>query len=193
MHVFVLPYHEKAILIGEAYKASKEAFRGKKRKRGERYFEHCRAVPLILMDFVGVRDWQSIIAALMHDAIEDCGWTKERLASEFGEEVAFIVDGVSMPEGDFPNREARMEAYHQKFLAAAEKDVRVILVKLADRLHNLITCDALSDENQLRMVEETETIYLPLAKKHGVLWREHGQVLRMRRKTLGVNRKNTRR
>lgn len=172
VHMFVLPYHNDALLIAKAYQVSKDAFRGKKRARGERYFEHCRAVPLILMDVFGILDAQAIMAALLHDAIEDCDMTREEITLVFGENVGMLVDGVSIPQGDFANREERMAAYHQKFLAATQKDIRVLLIKLADRLHNLSTCHSLSCEAQIRMVKETEEFYIPLAKEHGVPHKE---------------------
>ncbi len=167
VHNFVQPYHDDALLIAKAYKVAKDEFRGKQRKRGERYFEHCRAVALILVDVFGVFDPEVIEAALLHDVIEDCGWTRERLTKEFGERVAALVDGVSMPSGEFTTREERIEAYHQKFMLAANMDARVVLIKLADRLHNLSTCHSLSREAQVRMVEETKEVYLPLAKTSG--------------------------
>lgn len=172
VHQFVLPYHEDALLIAKAYRVSKDAFRGKKRARGERYFEHCRAVPLIIMDVFGVWDKELVMAALLHDAIEDCGYTQEKIALTFGENVATLVDGVSIPAGNFASREERMEAYHQKFLAAVRKDVRVLLIKLADRLHNLSTCHSLSRDAQVKNVKETEVFYIPLAKEYGAPHKE---------------------
>ncbi len=168
VHTFVLPYHRDALLIAKAYQMSKDAFRGVKRKRGERYFEHCRATALILIEVFGIRDPEMIIAALLHDIIEDCGWTREQIATEFGNKVGFLVDGVSMPEGNFVNREERISAYHQKFLTAMTFDDRVLFIKLADRLHNLFTCEAMSFERQLRMIDETEALYIPLAKEKGI-------------------------
>ncbi len=184
IHRFILPHHDGDTLIGNAYKAAKKAHKGIQRARGERYFEHCRAVALILIDIFGIQDAELIAAALMHDTIEDCDWTRERIALEFGESVASLVDGVSMPEGEFPSRESRLEAYHQKFMAAAAIDPRVILLKIADRMHNLLTCEALARDKQLRMIEETEAVYLPLAKDYRVLYTKLSQVVRMRRKTL---------
>lgn len=192
VHKFVLPYHDDALLIALAYRESKDAFRGKNRARGERYFEHCRATALTLIDVFGVYDPELIAAALMHDVIEDCGWTRGRVAECLREPVAFLVDAVSMPEGEFPTREARMEAYHKKFMAAAAIDPRVILLKLADRLHNLLTSEALSREKQLRMIVETEEVYLPLAQAFPVALTKLAQVIRMRRKTLRAIEKEPR-
>lgn len=174
IHSFILPYHEGALLVADAYNASKEGHRGSKRSRGERYFEHCRAVAIILIDIVGVRDWETIAAALLHDHMEDCrGWTKARIQKKWGAEVAKLVAAVSMPEGDFPDRETRMAAYHAQFLAAISGgNLRALMIKLADRLHNLSSCESVSYERQWRMVDETEELYLPLSEKHGILYRE---------------------
>jgi (p)ppGpp synthase/HD superfamily hydrolase len=174
IHMFILPYHKGASAVADAYKAAKEGHHGSKRSRGERYFEHCRAVAIILIDIVGVRDWETIAAALLHDHIEDChGWTKARIQKKWGVGVAGLVAAVSMPEGDFPDRDSRMAAYHAQFLAAIDGgDLRALRVKLADRLHNLSSCESVSYERQWRMVNETEEFYLPLSKKHGILYRE---------------------
>lgn len=174
IHTFILPYHKGASAVADAYKAAKDGHRGTKRARGERYFEHCRAVAIILMDIVGTRDPETIIAALLHDHIEDCaGWTKARIQKKWGAGVAGLVAAVSMPEGDFPDRESRMAAYHAQFLTAISGgDLRALAIKLADRLHNLSSCESVSYERQWRMVDETEEFYLPLSKKHGILYRE---------------------
>lgn len=183
VHVFVLPYHQGALLIAKAYEEAKMAFKGVQRKRGERYFEHCRAVALILMDVVGIRNPAIIAAALLHDIVEDCEaeWPIERVYAEFGPEVGALVRAMTMPTEEFASRELRLEAYHSQLLAGPAD---VLYIKFADRLHNLTTCEALSRENQLRMMEETECIYIPLAKTKGALWQELVQVLRLRRKTI---------
>lgn len=174
IHTFILPYHKGASAVADAYKAAKDGHRGSKRSRGERYFEHCRMVAIILIDIVGVRDWETIAAALLHDHIEDCaGWTKARIEKKWGVDVAGLVAAVSIPEGDFPDRESRMATYHAQFLAAIKGgDVRALMIKLADRLHNLSSCESVSYERQWRMVGETEDFYLPLSKKHNILYRE---------------------
>ena len=180
VHRFVLPYHEGAFLIALAYRAAKEAFEKVERKAGGRYFEHCRAVAIILMDILGITDPKVIAAALLHDIVEDCkrkGWTHERVLSVFGPEVAMFVRAMTIPEGEFASRELRIAAYHDQLFAAMKTDVRVILIKLADRYHNLSTCESLSRYAQERMVEETETIYLPVAKEQGCLYEELTQVL----------------
>lgn len=186
VHLFALPYHNDALLVAKAYQVAKETFRGTHRKQGERYFEHCRAVALILMDILHQTDIQAIVAALLHDIIEDCGnsWPLTRVESEFGSTTSFLVGALTMPLGDYADRDERIAAFHAQILKATATDMRVIMIKLADRLHNLVTCDALIRENQLRMVEETEKLYLPYAKQYGILYKELSQVLRFRRKTL---------
>lgn len=186
VHQFVLPYHEDAILVAKAYQIAKDEFRGKKRARGERYFEHCRAVPLIIMDVFGVYDTEVIMAALLHDAIEDCGYTKEKISRVFGENVGMLVDGVSIPTGNFASREERMAVYHRKFLAAVEKDVRALFIKLADRLHNLSTCHSLSREAQVKNVMETDEFYIPLAKEYGAPYRELEEIIVSIKKRLKI-------
>ena len=193
VHTFARPYQRDALLIAKAYQEAKDTFRGTHRQQGERYFEHCRAAALILMDILGMTDAEAIAAALLHDIIEDCRrtWWRSRVEHEFGPVVAFLVDAVTMPEGDFPDRDSRIAAFHEQILAATAIDVRVIKIKLADRLHNLVTCDALSREKQLRMVEETEKLYIPYAKQYDILFKELSQVLRIRRKAfrlMGVAR-----
>ncbi len=186
VHGFILPYHDDGIRIAKTYGDVKKAFDGKKRARGERYFEHCRAVALILIDYADCRDPDMIIGALAHDLIEDIpGWSRRRVARLFGKVPAGFVAALTIPEGDFPTREAKLEAYHKQLFAAAKKDPRVILIKLADRLHNLSTCESLARENQIRMVEETERIYIPAAKERGVLHDELVTLCSLVRRRLG--------
>lgn len=167
VHTFMLPYHRDALLIANAYQTAKDAFRKVKRSRGERYFEHCRAVSLILMDYADIRDPSVIAAGLLHDIVEDVdGWTVERVRREFGAKVGALVGALTMPEGEFESREARLLAYHAALLAGPEK---ALSLKFADRVHNLSTCESVSFARQFRMVEETERVYLPLAKERGVL------------------------
>ncbi len=172
VHKFLCPYHEGPILIARAYQDAKTGFDGILRKSGERYFEHCRWVAIILMDLAGVTDWNELAAALLHDNIEDLkkkGWTYRRIADRYNLQVAQYVRALSMPNRRFKSREARMEAYH---LQIFNGPVAVKRIKLADRLHNLVTCESLPALAQMRMVEETELQYIPLARKLGVLYSE---------------------
>lgn len=186
VHRFVLPYHDGALLVAKAYKAAKDAFRGVKRKRGERYFEHCRSVALIGMDLLGIRDPEVIAALLLHDIVEDCSpeWPIERVNHEFGQRVAALVAALSMPTGVFASREERQSAYHAQLHAGPPETFDG---KLADRLHNLLSCDALTLAAQWRMIEETEKSYLPIAKERGILYKELKQAIAARKKALGTS------
>lgn len=183
VHVFVLPYHKDALRIARAYNAAKEAFRGVKRKRGERYFEHCRMVALVLIDLLGVHDPDMVIAALLHDIVEDCPeWTVERVEREFGKRVAALVGALTMPEGDFSSRDERLHVYHGQLLSGKEAEVTDRLkLKLADRLHNLDSASSLSHDAQRRIIEETERVYLPVAERKGILAHELKAALAERR------------
>lgn len=180
VHRFVLPYHAGALLVAKAYEAAKNAHRTQKRKRGERYFEHCRAVAIILMDIVGIHDPEVIAAALLHDILEDCSteWTRECIEREFGKKVAELVAAMTMPDGEFASRDERLHAYHTQLLAFP----KALPIKLADRLHNLSTCYSLSYDKQLRMIAETEEVYLPLAKEKNILYEELCAVIFERKK-----------
>jgi GTP pyrophosphokinase len=186
VHRFILPYHDDALLVDKAYKTAKEAFRGVKRKRGERYFEHCRSVALIGMDLLGIRDPEVIAALLLHDIVEDCSteWPIERVEREFGQRTAALVAALSMPTGVFASRDERQHAYHAQLLAGPPE---TFAGKLADRLHNLLSCEALTPEAQWRMIEETERSYLSIAKERGILFKELKLAIAARRKALGTN------
>lgn len=160
------------VLIERAYSTAKDAFRSEVREDGERYFEHLRAVALILMVYMRVRDANVIVAGLLHDIVEDIKhWSQERLAMEFNQDVGELVWWVSKPPvekfGD--NKEARNRAYHQNLRRAPR---RSILIKLADRLHNLLTLWGCDEEKQRRKVVETQDFYLPIAEDEFVLIHE---------------------
>jgi len=158
--------------IEKAYNTAKDAFRGEVREGGERYFEHLRAVTLIVMEILRVRKPEIIIAALLHDIIEDiAGWSQDRVALEFGHEVSQLVWWVTKPcVSEYDNdEEARNRAYHQQ-LGAARREA--VLIKLADRLHNVTTLWSTSEEKQRRKVRETQDFYLLLAEKHIILIHE---------------------
>ncbi|OGZ11915.1 MAG: hypothetical protein A2942_01995 [Candidatus Lloydbacteria bacterium RIFCSPLOWO2_01_FULL_50_20] len=183
VHRFVLPYHEGALLIAKAYQTAKNAHRGMKRKRGERYFEHCRAVALVLMDHADVRDPEVLTAALLHDIVEDVPlWDVRRVRKEFGPRVAELVSALTIPARKFKSREKRLSAYHRQLCSAPKE---ALTIKLADRLHNLMTSTALSRNAQLRMVKETEAVYLSIAKERGILCDELCAAIAERRGSLG--------
>lgn len=159
-------------LIEKAYDDAKNAFRGVKREGGGRYFEHLRAVALILMEYLRVKDHELIIVALLHDIVEDCPeWTVERVSVEYGERVALLVEFMSKPNvEDFDgDKEARNHMYHSRFESAPRE---FFLIKLADRFHNLITLWKCTKEKKLRKIAETKEHYLPYAEKHLILLHE---------------------
>ena len=161
-----LPQDQLDIIV-DAYEFSSQAHEGQRRYSGEPYITHPVAVAGILADLY--LDYQSIAAALMHDVIEDTPTAKEQIADRFGQEIASIVDGVSkLDKLSFDSHaEAQAESFRKMMLAMVE-DIRVILLKLADRLHNMQTLDALPAEKQHRIARETLEIYAPIANRLGV-------------------------
>ncbi len=156
--------------VREAYRAyllSAEAHEGQHRASGEPYVYHPVEVARILAEMR--LDAQSVVAALLHDVIEDTVLTKADVAREFGPEVAELVDGVTkLTQINLGNRaEAQAENY-RKMLLAMTQDIRVILVKLADRLHNMRTLGALRPEKRRAIARETLDIYAPIASRLGL-------------------------
>jgi guanosine-3',5'-bis(diphosphate) 3'-pyrophosphohydrolase len=154
-------------VIADAYNFSAEAHEGQKRRTGDPYITHPLAVAAILADLH--LDYQSIAAALMHDVIEDTPRAKDEIAARFGADVAAIVDGVSkLDQLNFESRtEVQVESFRKMMLAMVQ-DIRVILVKLADRLHNMQTLDAMPPAKQHRIARETLEIYAPIANRLGI-------------------------
>src|SRR5919205_4218265 len=154
-------------LIAGAYGTAHAAHKGQVRKSGEPFVYHPLATANILADLR--LDSTTIAAALLHDVLEDTDLTKEELQTQFGGEVADIVDGVTklkrLPSGNF--EEAQAESL-RKMIVAMSRDVRVIIIKLADRLHNMRTLAYLKRENQLEKATETLEIYAPLAHRLGI-------------------------
>jgi guanosine-3',5'-bis(diphosphate) 3'-pyrophosphohydrolase len=153
--------------ITEAFMMAREAHQGQSRSSGEPFISHPLEVARILASMH--MDHQSIVAAILHDVIEDTDIDKESIAEKFGEEVAELVDGVSkLDQIKFESRaEAQAENFRKMILAMA-RDIRVILIKLADRLHNMRTLDALPSEKQKRIALETLEIYAPIAHRLGM-------------------------
>lgn len=153
--------------VYRAYLFSAEAHDGQKRISGEPYIHHPLSVAYILAEMQ--MDVQTLCAAILHDVIEDTAISKEKLATEFGEEVAELVDGVSkINQIQFETREQAQAANFRKMLFAMNRDIRVIIVKLADRLHNMRTIKVMKPESQRRIARETLEIYAPIAGRLGM-------------------------
>ncbi len=158
---------EDSKLLVKAYEYAKEAHGGQKRASGEPYFIHPCEVANILMD-LGL-DGATIAASLLHDVIEDTAATEEDIRREFGDEVLALVAGVTKLEKIvFKSKEDENAENFRKIFVAMAKDVRVIIIKLADRLHNMRSLNFLSHERQQRMASETLDIYAPLAGRLGI-------------------------
>ncbi|MFZ5699013.1 MAG: bifunctional GTP diphosphokinase/guanosine-3',5'-bis pyrophosphate 3'-pyrophosphohydrolase [Pseudomonadota bacterium] len=158
---------EQIALVRKAYRFALDAHEGQFRKDGDPYITHPLAVAGILTDMH--MDAQSLVAALLHDVLEDCGITKERLAEEFGPDVADLVDGVSkITLIEFPTRAEQQAENLRKMILAMTKDIRVILVKLADRLHNMRTLHSLPPPKRRRIAQETLDIFGPIANRLGM-------------------------
>jgi guanosine-3',5'-bis(diphosphate) 3'-pyrophosphohydrolase len=153
--------------IYRAYLFSAEAHQGQQRLTGEPYIYHPVAVARILADMR--MDYHTLAAAVLHDVIEDTGRSKETLAREFGEEVAELVDGVSkITQLDVENRAEAQAENFRKMLLAMARDIRVIIIKLADRLHNMRTLGAMGADKRRRIARETLEIYAPIASRLGM-------------------------
>ncbi|MBK7446448.1 MAG: bifunctional (p)ppGpp synthetase/guanosine-3',5'-bis(diphosphate) 3'-pyrophosphohydrolase [Ignavibacteria bacterium] len=154
-------------LITNAFRLAYEAHKNDKRASGEPFFSHPYDVALILAKEIPL-DAVSIAAALLHDVVEDTKFTLNDIRAEFGDEVAEIVNGATKIEGMFENYEMKQVESYKKMLLSMTSDIRVILIKFADRLHNLRTLEFLSTSKQLRLAQETLEIYAPLAHRFGL-------------------------
>ncbi len=154
-------------LIHQAYKFADEAHLGQFRVSGEPYITHPLAVAGMVADWR--LDAQAVMAALMHDAMEDCGITKVELIERFGAPTAELVDGLTkLDKLQFSTREESQAESFRKMLLAMARDVRVILIKLADRLHNMRTMLAMVANKRQRIARETLDIYAPIAHRLGL-------------------------
>ncbi len=155
-------------LVEKAYAFAEKAHADQKRKSGEPYFIHPCFVASILTELM--IDPPTIAAGLLHDTVEDCeGITLETIEHEFGEEVAHLVDGVTkLNKLDFADREEAQAESLRKMILAMGKDIRVVLIKLADRLHNMRTLKFQKEARQVAIARETLDIYAPLAHRLGV-------------------------
>ncbi|MCQ4326134.1 guanosine-3',5'-bis(diphosphate) 3'-diphosphatase [Stutzerimonas stutzeri] len=154
-------------LVRRAYFYAEQAHDGQRRRSGEAYVTHPLAVANILADMH--MDHQSLMAAMLHDVIEDTGIPKDALIAQFGETVAELVDGVSkLTQMNFETKAEAQAENFQKMAMAMARDIRVILVKLADRLHNMRTLEVLAGEKRRRIAKETLEIYAPIANRLGM-------------------------
>lgn len=165
LETYLEPEQVKAVY--RAYLFSAEAHDGQQRLSGEPYIFHPLAVAYILGQMR--MDSQTLCAALLHDVIEDTGIAKKQLINEFGEKIAELVDGVSkLSSIQFETREQAQAASFQKMLLAMNQDIRVIIIKLADRLHNMYTLGAMKPTSRRRIAHETLEIYAPIASRLGM-------------------------
>src|SRR3989338_4912785 len=155
--------------IHEAYLTALAAHSGQVRQTGEPYITHPVSVACILADMK--MDHHTIMAALLHDVIEDTPVKKSDIEKKYGKEVADLVDGVSkLTQIEFVSKEHAQAENFRKMVLAMGRDIRVILVKLADRLHNMRTLQFMKPDKQIEVAEETVEIYAPLAHRLGIHW-----------------------
>lgn len=153
--------------IHKAYKFAADKHSNQKRSSGEPYICHPIAVAEVLADLKV--DVTSLVAALLHDVVEDTGTSLDEIKKEFGQEAADIVDGLTkLAKIKFNSKEERMAENFRKMIIAMAKDLRVIIIKLADRLHNMRTLGSLTGEKRRRIAQETLDIYAPLAGRLGI-------------------------
>ncbi|MEY3748104.1 MAG: hypothetical protein RL194_1563 [Pseudomonadota bacterium] len=153
--------------VWEAYRYSAAAHEGQIRRSGEPYITHPVSVACILAELH--LDTPTLLAALLHDVVEDTGITKQDISDRFGKQVAELVDGLSkLDKIEFQSAMQAQAENFRKMLLAMSQDVRVILVKLADRLHNMQTLDVMAPEKRKRIARETLDIYAPIANRLGL-------------------------
>ena len=166
----VKKYHPSAdiSMIQKAYEVAREAHKDQKRKSGEPYIIHPLCVSIILSDLE--LDKETIVAGLLHDAVEDTWMTTEEVTKEFGEEVSLLVDGVTkLGQLNYSADKVELQAENlRKMFLAMAKDIRVIMIKLADRLHNMRTLQYMRPEKQQEKARETMDIYAPIAQRLGI-------------------------
>lgn len=162
-----IPEEENIKLIKEAYDFADSKHKGQFRKSGEGYIIHPLNVALILTTIYS--DTQTIMAGLLHDVLEDCDCTREEMEERFGREVTNLVYGVTkLGRINFSTENEYLIEYYKKIIVGMSEDVRVIIIKLADRLHNMRTLWALSEEKQKKIAKETEEILAPIAHHLGI-------------------------
>ena len=169
LHSYLESNHRKKVeIIQRAFNFAKEAHKGVRRRSGEPYILHPIAVARIVVDDLGLGS-TSICAALLHDVIEDSAYTREDIENAFGPKIADIVEGVTKISGGIFGDKASLQAENfRKLLLSMSTDIRVILVKMADRLHNMRTLGSMRPEKQFKIAGETLYVYAPLAHRLGL-------------------------
>ncbi len=166
----VKKYHpsDNTDIIEKSYRIADDAHKGQKRKSGEDYIVHPLSVALILADLE--MDKETIVAGMLHDVVEDTVMTLDEIEEEFGEEVAVLVDGVTkLGQLNYSSDKVEVQAENlRKMFLAMAKDIRVIIIKLADRLHNMRTLQFMTPDKQREKAKETMEIYAPLAQRLGI-------------------------
>src|SRR5208283_1177186 len=158
---------EDQALVKKAYEFSEQHHKGQQRQSGEPYLVHPLEVAILLAEMR--LDATAIVAGLLHDAVEDTTVTVEEIKAEFGEQVAHIVEGVTkISKIDFASSEEAQAENVRKMVLAMMDDIRVVLIKLADRLHNMRTLKYLSEDRQQKIARETLDIYAPIAHRLGM-------------------------
>lgn len=153
--------------IKRAYFLAKEAHQGVRRRSGEPYLLHPIAVAKIVVDEIGL-GVKSVVASLLHDVVEDTDYTVEDMEHIFGHKIATMVDGLTKMSGVFNTDTSRQAEYFRKVLLTLSDDVRVILIKIADRLHNMRTLGAMPQNKQVKITGETIYLFAPLAYRLGL-------------------------
>ena len=165
------PYSKEHRKIELAYDDAERAFRDKLRDSGERYFQHIVSVAIIVLDYLRICDVDSIVAALLHDIVEDTDWMLDEIARKYGDNVANLLFFLTKPRKEEfgGSKELRDHLYHERFRMAPRE---FFFIKLSDRLHNLLTLWDCDEEKFERKVRETELYYLYYAERECILIHE---------------------
>ena len=169
LQAYINSNHRKKVeIIERAYRFAREAHKGVRRRSGEPYILHPISVAKIVISELGLGS-TSICAALLHDVVEDTEYTKEDIEAAFGKKIADIVEGLTKISGGIFGDKASVQAENfRKLLLSMSTDIRVVLIKMADRLHNMRTLGSLRPEKQYKIAGETLYVYAPLAHRLGL-------------------------